>query len=147
MTEAHVVVDTCALCAQAGGEVLYQDASLRVVLVDDGHYPGFCRVILQDHVAEMTDLSPLMRQVMMNVVWQVELAVRDVMQPDKINLAAFGNMVPHLHWHVIPRYRDDVHFPAPVWGQAQRAADAQAIALRRALLPQLRERLQNLQNA
>ena len=137
----------CELCAQEGGEVLYQDASLRVVLVDDAHYPGFCRVILQDHVAEMTDLSPLMRQVMMNVVWQVELAVREVMRPDKINLAAFGNMVPHLHWHVIPRYRDDLHFPAPVWGQAQRPLDPQAIEARRALLPRLRERLQNLQNA
>ncbi len=137
----------CELCAQEGGEVMYQDASLRVVLVDDANYPGFCRVILQDHVAEMTELSPLMRQVMMNVVWQVELAVRDIMRPDKINLAAFGNMVPHLHWHVIPRYRDDLHFPAPVWGQEQREVDAQAIAARRALLPQLRARLQNLQNA
>lgn len=137
----------CELCAQEGGEVLYQDASLRVVLVDDASYPGFCRVILQDHVAEMTELSPLMRQVMMNVVWQVELAVRDIMQPDKINLAAFGNMVPHLHWHVIPRYRDDLHFPAPVWGQQQRPLDPQSIAARRALLPQLRARLQNLQNA
>ena len=40
--------------------------------------------------------------------------------PDKINLASLGNMVPHLHWHVIPRFRDDRHFPEPIWGAPQR---------------------------
>ncbi|HXD50505.1 MAG TPA: HIT domain-containing protein, partial [Burkholderiales bacterium] len=40
----------------------------------------------------------------------------------KINLAAFGNMTPHLHWHVIPRNADDAHFPNPIWGERQRPA-------------------------
>jgi diadenosine tetraphosphate (Ap4A) HIT family hydrolase len=40
-----------------------------------------------------------------------------VLHPDKINLASFGNVVPHLHWHVIPRFEDDAHFPAPIWGK------------------------------
>jgi diadenosine tetraphosphate (Ap4A) HIT family hydrolase len=43
-----------------------------------------------------------------------------VLQPDKINLASLGNVVPHLHWHVIPRFADDPHFPNPVWGQRLR---------------------------
>ena len=38
-----------------------------------------------------------------------------------INLASFGNRTPHVHWHVIPRYHDDAHFPDPVWGIARRA--------------------------
>jgi diadenosine tetraphosphate (Ap4A) HIT family hydrolase len=75
---------------------------------------------------------------LMDVLWQVELVVRDVMQPDKINLASFGNMVPHLHWHVIPRYTDDVHFPQPVWGQVQRASQPQSLQLRRERLELLR---------
>jgi diadenosine tetraphosphate (Ap4A) HIT family hydrolase len=41
------------------------------------------------------------------------------MAPDKINLASLGNVVPHLHWHVIPRFADDPHFPNPVWGVRQ----------------------------
>jgi diadenosine tetraphosphate (Ap4A) HIT family hydrolase len=76
---------------------------------------------------------------LMQAVWQVEQAVRETMQPDKVNLASFGNVVPHLHWHVIPRFRDDRHFPQPVWGAAQRESDAQALAKRASLLPALQE--------
>jgi diadenosine tetraphosphate (Ap4A) HIT family hydrolase len=57
---------------------------------------------------------------MMEVVFATEAAVRDVVQPDKINLASLGNMVPHVHWHVIPRFADDRHFPNPIWGEVKR---------------------------
>ena len=56
----------------------------------------------------------------MNVVYAVEGLLRDSLQPDKINLASFGNVVPHLHWHVIPRFADDPHFPNAVSGQKVR---------------------------
>jgi diadenosine tetraphosphate (Ap4A) HIT family hydrolase len=59
----------------------------------------------------------------MTVVALVEKALREHLQPTKINLAALGNVVPHLHWHVIARFDWDTHFPAPVWAQASRAAD------------------------
>ena len=74
----------------------------------------------------------------MEVVWQVELAVREVMQPEKVNVASFGNMTPHVHWHVIPRYRDDAHFPSPSWAVVQRETAPAVLAARRALLPALR---------
>jgi diadenosine tetraphosphate (Ap4A) HIT family hydrolase len=112
-----------------------------VVLIDDDNYPGFCRVIWQDHVKEVTDLPELDRMLLMDVLWQVELVVREVMQPEKINLASFGNMVPHLHWHVIPRYSDDVHFPQPVWGQPQRAPQPAALKVRRESLDALRVKM------
>jgi len=117
-------MNECTLCRTPGGEILWQDEACRLVLVasDDGRYfPGFCRVIWRAHVAEMSDLAASERRHLMNVVFAAELAVREVMQPDKINLASLGNMVPHLHWHVIPRWRDDSRFPAPVWSPAQRA--------------------------
>ena len=91
----------CELCESTGGELLHQAVQFRVVLVDDDHYPGFCRVIWQDHVKEVTDLPELDRMLLMDVLWQVELVVREVMQPEKINLASFGNMVPHLHLSLI----------------------------------------------
>jgi diadenosine tetraphosphate (Ap4A) HIT family hydrolase len=133
---------TCELCETAGGEVLHQAAQFRVVLVDDDNYPGFCRVIWQDHVKEVTDLPELDRMLLMDVLWQVELVVREVMQPEKINLASFGNMVPHLHWHVIPRFTDDVHFPQPVWGQAQRVPQPASLQMRRERLGALRVYMQ-----
>ncbi|HEY6096382.1 MAG TPA: HIT family protein [Gallionellaceae bacterium] len=118
----------CELCAQDGGEVVYRDDALRVVLVNDDDYPGFCRVIWNEHSREMSDLAPAQRNRLMESVFAVESAVRKVMQPHKINLASLGNVVPHLHWHVIPRYRDDRHFPNPIWGIAQRDASARHTA-------------------
>lgn len=112
----------CPLCHASGEDVLWQDGFCRVIWVDDPDYPGFCRVILNAHVKEMTDLAPLERQRMMIAVMKVEAALRDLMQPDKINLASLGNMVPHLHWHVIPRFADDRHFPDPVWAAPRRDA-------------------------
>lgn len=115
---------TCELCAVPGGTLLWQSADCRVVRVDDRHYPGFCRVIWNAHVREMSDLPPERQQYLMAVVFAVETVIRQLFAPDKINLASFGNMVPHVHWHVIPRWRDDRHFPEPVWGQVRRAAEA-----------------------
>jgi diadenosine tetraphosphate (Ap4A) HIT family hydrolase len=88
--------------------------------VDDPSYPGFCRVIWNDHIREMTDLDATHQIVLMRVVFAVEAMVRRLFAPDKINLASFGNMVPHLHWHVIPRWQDDRNFPEPIWGSVQR---------------------------
>jgi diadenosine tetraphosphate (Ap4A) HIT family hydrolase len=111
----------CELCDQAGGTLLWQDDRCRVVLVRDADYPGLCRVIWKQHVKEMTDLSAAEREHLMATVFAVEAALREVLQPDKINLASLGNLTPHLHWHVIPRFLHDKHFPQPVWGAAQRA--------------------------
>jgi len=110
----------CELCVQVGGTLLWQDASCRVVLVEDADYPGFCRVIWRQHVKEMTDLSAADRAHLMDIVFAVEAAIREVLRPDKINLASLGNLTPHLHWHVIPRCTHDKHFPQPIWGTAQR---------------------------
>lgn len=112
----------CELCNTTGGELLWQDEQCRVVLVggDEGRaFPGFCRVIWQAHVREMSELDPVQRSHLMNVVFATECAVRELAQPDKINLASLGNLTPHVHWHVIPRWQDDRHFPAPIWATPQ----------------------------
>jgi diadenosine tetraphosphate (Ap4A) HIT family hydrolase len=112
----------CDLCDSDGGRVLWRGELCRVVLVEDPDYPGFCRVILNRHLPEMTDLPPGERLRLMETVFAVEQALRAALAPDKVNLASLGNLTPHLHWHVIPRYIDDRHFPNPIWGASQRAA-------------------------
>ncbi len=138
-----VAVD-CPLCAADGGACVWRDADLRVVLVDEPDYPGFTRVIWNAHVREMTDLASDRRQRLMDVVWAVESVQREVLQPEKINLASFGNVVPHLHWHVIPRWPDDTHYPEPVWGRPAggraEATSARRLAVRERLAAYL-ERL------
>jgi diadenosine tetraphosphate (Ap4A) HIT family hydrolase len=128
--------ESCEFCRGAGGRVLWEDALCRVVQPAEPAYPGFTRVILQRHVREVTDLPAAERERLMRVVFAVEEAVREAMLPDKMNLASLGNVTPHVHWHVIPRFADDRHFPAPVWTEPkrtaphrpERAARAQALA-------------------
>lgn len=128
----------CELCTQDGGDVIHRHEKYRVVQVDDAGYPGFCRVIWNAHAQEMTDLPQEDRTLLMDAVWRIEEAVCAVMRPEKMNVASLGNMVPHLHWHVIPRYADDAHFPNPIWGEIKRMPAAAELAMRRMLLPQLR---------
>lgn len=128
----------CELCAKEGGEVVFRSRKWRVVLIDDADHPGFCRVIWDAHVGEMTDLDSSERAQLMEAVCEVEAAMRAIMRPVKINLASLGNMVPHLHWHVIARYADDAQFPASVWAAAKRTTPQSVLAQRTALLPQLR---------
>jgi diadenosine tetraphosphate (Ap4A) HIT family hydrolase len=101
--------------------VLWRDEFCRIVLVDDPDYPGFCRVVLERHVKEMTDLAPAERSRLMNAVFATEAVLRELLSPRKVNLASFGNGVPHLHWHVVPRHGDDRHFPKPIWAEPVRA--------------------------
>lgn len=112
----------CEFCASPGGAVLWQNGLCRVVRVDEPDYPGFCRVILARHAREMSDLGDAERAGLMAVVFAVEAAVRETMRPDKMNLASLGNMTPHVHWHVIPRFADDRHFPGPIWAAARRSS-------------------------
>ena len=102
--------------------MLWQNDLCRVVRVDEPDYPGFVRVILKRHAREMGDLAQQERDDLMAVVFAVEAAVRETMQPDKMNLASLGNMTPHVHWHIVPRFRDDRHFPNPIWASPQRSA-------------------------
>ncbi|THF64771.1 HIT family protein [Pseudothauera nasutitermitis] len=111
---------SCPLCRRTDELLLWEDAHCRVIRVEDEHYPGFCRVIWNTHVAEMSDLPSVQRQHLLDVVVATEQALRATLHPDKINLASLGNMVPHLHWHVIPRHAGDRHFPDPVWAAPRR---------------------------
>jgi diadenosine tetraphosphate (Ap4A) HIT family hydrolase len=118
----------CELCSQVGGDLLWRDKRCRVVLVADPDYAGYCRVIWNAHVREMTDLGSAGRAHCMRVVLAVEQALRRVLKPHKINLASFGNLTPHVHWHVIPRFADDAHFPNSVWGKRRRVKTPRAAA-------------------
>jgi len=132
-------VADCELCKGDGGSLVIANEWLRVTLVDEADYPGYVRVIWNNHVTEMTELGDSERQRLMRTVFAVEAAQREVMSPTKINLASLGNMTAHLHWHVIARFADDLHFPRPVWGAPQRITDDQTLQGRRALVDRLRE--------
>ncbi|ADI30985.1 histidine triad (HIT) protein [Methylotenera versatilis 301] len=133
---------TCALCVPTPHVTLWQDNFCRVVLLNDADYPAYCRVDLIEHIKEMTDLAPLQRARMMKTVFAVETALREIFNPDKINLASLGNKTPHIHWHVIPRFENDKHFPNSHWGDAMR--DGKAVALDDCAIKKLSEKVSSL---
>ena len=114
----------CVLCAQDGGALIWRGEKLRLIRAGEEGFPAFYRVIWNAHAAELSDLSDDDRNLCMRAVAAVERVMRDTLAPTKINLAALGNMVPHLHWHVIARFDWDSHFPASVWANAQRPRNA-----------------------
>ena len=118
----------CPLCESDGGLPVYRNEALRVIQASEAGFPAFYRVVWNRHVAEFSDLSAAERETCMHAVVAVEQVLRSALNPVKINLAALGNMVPHLHWHVIARFDWDSHFPAPVWAALQRQPDAESVA-------------------
>lgn len=110
----------CELCTQDGGLLVWRGEKLRLIrAVGDAQsadHPAFYRVVWNAHVAEWTDLLPADRSHIMQAVAKVETVMREALSPTKVNLASLGNVVPHLHWHVIARFDWDARWPAPVWG-------------------------------
>lgn len=145
MSAGASVLSRCELCLaqpSSAWHLVAQDARLRVIRVLDApEVPAFYRVIWRAHVAELSDLGAVDHQHCMAVVVAVERVLRETLQPTKINLASLGNVVPHLHWHVIARFDWDSHFPQPVWGERQRASSAEDLARLAACLPEVDERL------
>lgn len=113
----------CPLCDGLGGALVWQGRNARVIRAQEEGFPAFYRVVWTAHAAEFTDLSVAERAECMELVAAVERVLRDRLSPDKVNLAALGNMVAHLHWHVIARWRWDSHFPGSVWAAVQRPRD------------------------
>ncbi|OWF66346.1 HIT family protein [Polynucleobacter hirudinilacicola] len=131
----------CTLCKEdlkpEEGQLIWRGDDCRVILVNDSDLPGFCRVIWNRHVPEMTDLTYGEREHLMTLVFAVEEAIRHVMHPDKVNLAALGNMVPHIHWHIIPRYKDDAFFPGSAWSKRVQETPTSVLLERTRKLSQL----------
>lgn len=125
---APASVADCPLCRETGGHLVHQTPQWRLIRAEDANFPAFYRLIWQAHVAEFSDLSPADRAACMDAVCAVETVLREALHPTKINVASLGNVVPHLHWHVIARFDWDSHFPNPVWGAAVRALPAPAVA-------------------
>lgn len=125
---------SCPLCTAIGGVLVFQGEQFRVIRAHEAGFPAFYRVVWTEHVAEFSDLNLSDRSLCMAAVNGVEKTLRVHLQPSKINLAALGNVVPHLHWHVIARFDWDSHYPSPVWCAAQRPMDCAALAVIQARL-------------
>jgi diadenosine tetraphosphate (Ap4A) HIT family hydrolase len=118
----------CPLCDGPGGAVVFDGAKFRVVRADEPGLPAFYRLVWSDHVREFSDLAPGDRHLCIDAVTHIEEALRQHLNPAKLNLASLGNAVAHLHWHVVARFTWDGHFPGAPWAPSLRTPEAQATA-------------------
>ena len=89
-----------------------------VTLNRDQFFPGYVLLFTREHVTELFHLKPRMRGELMEEVSRVAQALQTVFQPDKINYELLGNMVAHMHWHLVPRFATDPLWPRPIWSEA-----------------------------
>ncbi|BCS52357.1 HIT family protein [Geobacter sp. SVR] len=89
----------------------------RVVLNRDQFFPGYCLLFTRSHVTELFHLESGIRAGLMEEVSRVARALYDVFAPVKINYELLGNMVPHMHWHLVPRFASDPLWPRPIWAE------------------------------
>lgn len=101
------------------------DAELRIVELDycyvllnrDQFFSGYCFVFTKAHVTELFHLDVATRQGIIEEVNAVAAALARVFNPTKINYELLGNMVPHMHWHLVPRFADGPLWPKPIWSE------------------------------
>lgn len=92
----------------------------RVLLMNDARFPWLILVPLREAMCELTDLSLDDQNLLLADINQAARTLQALYKPDKLNIAALGNVVPQLHIHIIARFTHDVAWPKPVWGMGIR---------------------------
>lgn len=136
--------EECPLCNPCDELVVAKTEKFRIIKVPDVNFPGYFRLIWNKHVKEMSDLSVQDRHSLMDALCSIEEIMIEELKPTKINLAEFGTMVPHLHWHLIARYEDDPNFPDSYWGAKKRTTDKAILADREKAAQKCAIRIANL---
>ncbi|OBP14237.1 histidine triad (HIT) protein [Rheinheimera sp. SA_1] len=86
-------------------------------LINDKNYPWFILVPRRADVREIIDLTDEDQELLWRESQKLSRLLQQCYAPDKLNIAALGNMVPQLHLHHIGRFTSDAAWPAPVWGK------------------------------
>lgn len=107
-----------------------------VRLMDDSHYPWLILVPRRPDLRDLIDLDAADRHLLCDEIDRASRLLRDAFRPDKLNVAALGNVVAQLHVHVIARFRGDLSWPSPVWGRIEARPYAPEALLERVALLQ-----------
>jgi diadenosine tetraphosphate (Ap4A) HIT family hydrolase len=89
-----------------------------VTLNRDQFFPGYTLLFTKDHVTELFHLDRDVRSALMEEVSTVAEALYSIYSPAKINYELLGNMVAHIHWHIVPRFASEPLWPRPIWAEA-----------------------------
>ncbi|MDA8430269.1 MAG: HIT family protein [Geobacteraceae bacterium] len=113
-------IEECPMCHRWEDHSNLRIAELEhsfVVLNRDQFFPGYTLLFTKRHVTELFHLDQTVRAALTEEVSSVAKALHTQFQPDKINYELLGNMVPHIHWHLVPRFATDPLWPRPIWAE------------------------------
>jgi diadenosine tetraphosphate (Ap4A) HIT family hydrolase len=91
----------------------------RLLLSNDSNYPWGILVPRRGNISEIYQLSDIDQQRLLLESSTLSQCLQSTLNPDKLNIAALGNVVPQLHIHHIARYKHDKAWPAPIWGHSK----------------------------
>jgi diadenosine tetraphosphate (Ap4A) HIT family hydrolase len=93
-----------------------------ILLMNDSRYPWIILVPRIENAVDITDLSEQERKIFVEEINRVSISIKNHYQPDRINIAMLGNVVPQLHCHIIARFETDFAWAKPVWGIGEAVA-------------------------
>ncbi len=111
---------SCVFCRllQDGFPLKICDLKVSVAALHrDQYFYGRCLLVLKWHEVELYNLSEDERAAFFEDMIVVARALKSALKPDKMNYAVLGNVVPHLHWHLIPRFKSDPLWGRPIWAE------------------------------
>ncbi len=113
-------MQTCPMCDKWLDEPDLRIAELDqsyVLLNRDQFFPGYTFVVTKNHVTELFHLDRQMRTALMEEVTLIAASLYNLYKPAKMNYELLGNMVPHMHWHLVPRFTAEPLWPRPIWSE------------------------------
>jgi len=124
-------------------DILFEDSCV-VVFLGRPHHLGHTQVVLREHQEDLTALPEEMVHTFVDDMLAVARVLQKVLKPDKLNYELFGNWVPHLHWHILPRFKTDSDFGNPP-GEPLRNQPYTQRPLRKKQLQEIKDELKNIE--
>ncbi len=124
----------CELCSKNHPNEIWRNPRFYILDAGTDEFPAFLRVVCARHVTEMSELSQEERSELIRILLKIEEIFIAKLGTDKVNWAQFGNVVSHVHWHIVGRWKDDAFFPDSPWGSSKRAVPEELVKKRRAAM-------------
>lgn len=101
--------------------LIYKNKNIKIE-VEKSEIP-WLKIFTQEPYKEMSEVPSEVKFEIYDLLDIIEKEMLAYYQPKKINIASFGNYMPHVHWHIMARFKDDSFFPEPMWGKRQRESN------------------------
>jgi len=98
--------------------LLYENKHIKIE-IEESEIP-WLKIFTQKVYKEMSDVPAEIKVEIYDLLDLIEKEMLAYFKPKKINIASFGNYMPHVHWHIMARFEKDSYFPEPMWGTRQR---------------------------